>query len=135
MKPTADEYSAIEEIYMKHEGEKDAFCAEWKKTPEAMRNAIVKTVMEANEIIEVTTNELEAAKAHEEQEVKERADIYSRYVKFVRETAVSLLDNDPDDEVAYKLVPMKEIVLYKARKGHDMNERDIEFMTDRISEE
>ena len=135
MSPTADEYSAIDEIYMNHEGEKDAFCAEWKKTPEDMRNAIVRTVMVANHIIEANTIALEAAKAHEEEKVKERADIYSRYVKFVRETAVELLDNDPDDEVAYKLVPTKEIVLYKARKGYDMNERDIEFLTERISEE
>ena len=91
--------------------------------------------MNANEIIKANDNELKAAKEHEEKAVKERADIYSRYVKFVRKTAVELLDNDPDDEVCYKLVPMKEIVLYKARNGHDMNERDIEFLTEKIIDE
>ena len=123
LNPTELEYSAIENVYQEHPLQKDEFCAQWKKMPEEMRKAIVEAML-----IDMDNKE----RYHKESEEWKVLD--GQREAEVKDAVIVILDDDPDHEAPYKLLKMKDIVLYKARKGHDFNEKDIAWLEQHINE-
>lgn len=117
LNPTEREYRAIEEIYTKHKQQKDEFCAQWKKMPEEMRNAVVEAMLVEMDVKEKYRKESEEWKR-----------ITNDHAETVQNTVIELLDDDSDCKAVYSLVPMRKIVLYKARGHHDFNARDIDWI-------